>query len=56
LLRVASTVKDQAVEAMVQGGSAGLGRTRCREISALDVVPISPDKAAGGAVSADLFF
>jgi hypothetical protein len=53
-LRVASAVKDQVVETMIFAGNRWLSRTRCREISVLDVVPISLDKIAGGAVSADL--
>jgi hypothetical protein len=56
LLRVASAVKDQAVETMVKGGSLWLSNTRCREISVLDVMPASRDSIAGGAVAADIMF
>jgi hypothetical protein len=56
-VRVASTVKDQTVETMVFAGNRWLSRTRCREISVLDVVPISRESIpGGGAVVADLEF
>jgi gag-polyprotein putative aspartyl protease len=55
-LRVASAVKDQAVETLMLGGNQWLSRTGCREISVLDVVPISLDKIPGGAVFAALMF
>jgi hypothetical protein len=53
-LRVASAVKDQARETMVFAGNRWLTRTQCREISVLDVVPISLDSIPGGVVFADL--
>jgi hypothetical protein len=55
-LRVASAVKDQTGETMVFAGNRWLTRTGCREVSVLDVVPISADKIPGGAVFADLEF
>ncbi len=53
-LRVASAVKDHAFETIVFAGNQWLSRTRCREISVLDVVPISLEKIAGGVASASL--
>lgn len=54
LLRVASVVKDQTLEAMVSNGNQWLSRTGCHELSVLDVVPIPLNAAPGGAVHADL--
>ena len=58
LLRVASAVKDQTLEAMVPGGNRWLSRTGCREISVLDVMPITMQRLppTGDAVFADLTF
>ena len=53
-VRVAAAVKDQALEAIVFAGNQWLSRTRCREISVLDVMPIPLEKVAGGVASAGL--
>ena len=54
VLRVASAMKDQTLEAMVSNGNQWLSRTGCREPAVLDVVPIPPKAIPGGAVRADL--
>jgi gag-polyprotein putative aspartyl protease len=51
-LRVASAVKDQAVETMV----AGLSRAQCRDVSVLDVMPTTLDNLSVRAVSTDIMF
>ncbi len=53
-VRVASAVKDQAVETIVRAGNQWLSRTGCQAISVLDVMPVPPDRITGGAVFADL--
>jgi hypothetical protein len=53
-VRVASAVKDQAFETIELAGNRWLSRTRCREISVLDVVPIPPEKIAGSGAFASL--
>jgi gag-polyprotein putative aspartyl protease len=55
-LRVASAVKDQTFETTVVAGNDWLSRTQCREVSVLDVMPVSRDSIAGGAVAADIIF
>ena len=57
-LHVASAVKDQTLEAMVPEGNRWLSRTGCREISVLDVMPITMQQLppTGDAVFADLTF
>jgi hypothetical protein len=57
LLRVASAVKGQTLEAMVPEGNRWLSRTGCGEVSALDVLPILVPRIppSGGDVFADLY-
>jgi hypothetical protein len=55
ILSVASAAKDQTLETMVSAGSRWLSRTRCREVSVLDVMPISLEQIPGGAVHAALW-
>ena len=57
LLRVASAVKDQILEAMVSDGNRWLSRTGCREIAVLEVLPVLVRRIppSGGDVYADLW-